>query len=103
MMSGVRVMKSNDRCYFCNAPAIGVHHLIFGTANRKLCDADGLYIAICANCHTSGPIPSRIHDNPMAEKLSKMLGQALWEIKETGCDEEELKTKFRKRYGGNYL
>lgn len=38
-----------------------------------------------------------IHDNPMAERLSKMLGQAMFEAK-IGSREE-----FRKRYGRSYL
>lgn len=42
-------------------------------------------------------IPEKIHDNPMAEKLSKMLGQAVYESK-IGSRED-----FRRRYGKSYL
>jgi hypothetical protein len=44
-----------------------------------------------------GKATERIHENPMAEKLSKMLGQAIWE-KHNGDREA-----FRKRYGKSYL
>ena len=44
-----------------------------------------------------GAINERIHGNPMAEKFSKMLGQAIWE-KHYGTRED-----FRKRYGKSYL
>ena len=68
-----------DHCFFCGRPADCEHHLIFGSANRELADEDCLKVPICNNCHTAGKVNSRIHDNPMAEKLSKMLGQMAYE------------------------
>ena len=84
-------------CFFCGKPAEGEHHLLFGNGTRKLADEDGLKVPICNNCHTIGGISERIHDNPMAEKLSKMLGQAIFEI-EVGDRED-----FMTRYGKSYL
>ena len=84
-------------CFFCGRPAEGEHHLLFGNGIRKLADEDGLKIPMCSNCHTTGKLTERIHDNPIAERLSKMLGQAVYESK-IGSREE-----FRKRYGKSYL
>lgn len=84
-------------CFICGKPATAEHHLIFGNGLRDLADQDGLKVPICNDCHTSGELVRRIHDNPMAEKLSKRLGQAVFEGK-IGSREE-----FQKRYGVNYL
>lgn len=84
-------------CAFCGREAEGEHHLIFGTAGRELSEKDGLKLPICNGCHNMGDKLRRIHDNPMAERLSKMLGQAIFEGKVGTRDD------FRKRYGRSYL
>ena len=54
--------------------------MIFGTSGRKFAEKYGLKVPICASCHTASELLCcRIHDNPMAETLSKMLGQAIFE------------------------
>lgn len=83
-------------CCICGREAEAEHHLIFGTAGRELSEKDGLKVPICNNCHNMGEVTKRIHGNPMAERLSKMLGQAIFEAK-IGSREE-----FRKRYGISY-
>lgn len=84
-------------CFFCGATAECEHHLIFGWGLRVLAEEDGLKVPSCNRCHNMGTKSERIHENEMAEKLSKMLGQAFYEIK-IGTREE-----FRKRYGKSYL
>lgn len=124
-------VEDDSVCIFCGRPAEAKHHLIFGTAGRRLSDEDGLIVPVCNNCHNMGAMTSRIHGNPMAEKLSKMLGQALWErnqiLREAvdlteivafetsedfegysyGKEKQRIKTKvrdaFRKRYGKSYF
>ena len=105
-----KVTQYNDICFFCGLPTEGTHHLIFGTANRTLSDKDGLFVPICGKCHTLGPVTERIHDNPMAEKLSKMLGQAIFERNyykdlwyQLNRDEDEARQSFTERYERNYL
>ena len=34
---------------------------------------------VCNNCHNMGTVTNRIHDNPVAEKMSKIIGQLAWE------------------------
>ena len=95
-MQGI-VTEYNEICIFCGRKAEAQHHLVFGTSGRKLSEKDGLKIPICNNCHNMGDKLCRIHDNPMAEQLSKMLGQAMFEAK-IGSRED-----FRRRYGKSYF
>lgn len=116
-------------CCICGKTVEAEHHLIFGTAGRQLSEKDGLKIPICNNCHNTGKATMRIHGNPVAERLSKMLGQAIWErqwILEKEADMandlageldfvefdygteviktmQEARENFRKRYGRSYL
>lgn len=91
------VTDYKDICYFCQAPRECWHHLIFGNGKREIADEDGLVIPMCNKHHNMGQVSERIHGNVMAEKLSKMLGQAIWE-KHYGDRKE-----FMKRYGRSYL
>ena len=91
------ITEYDDICIFCGRQAECEHHLIFGTAGRELSEKDGLKVPSCNNCHNMADKLHRIHDNPMAEKLSKMLGQAVFESK-IGTRED-----FRNRYGRSYL
>ena len=92
------VTEYTDICIFCGGPAECEHHLIFGNSLRKLADADGLKVPACNKCHNIAIKPEdRIHGNPIAEKLSKQLGQAIWEAHYG--DREA----FRKRYGISFM
>lgn len=119
MSKGI-VTEYPEICIFCGRPAEGEHHLIFGTAGRGLSEKDGLKVPTCNNCHNMGKADMKIHGNVMAEKLSKMLGQALWErnwiLKDAVHDPEKkdeegiqklesriARKEFRKRYGKSYL
>lgn len=96
-MSKSIVTEHEGICAFCGRETEGEHHLIFGTAGRELSEKDGLKLPVCNDCHNMGDKLRRIHDNPMAERLSKMLGQAIFEGKVGTRDD------FRKRYGRSYL
>jgi len=96
MSKGI-ITEYTEICSFCGRQSEGEHHLIFGTAGRELSEKDGLKLPVCNNCHNMGDPLKRIHGNSMAEKLSKMLGQAIYEAK-IGTREQ-----FRKRYGKSYL
>ena len=91
------VTEHESMCFFCGRPAECEHHLLFGSSIRELAEQDGLKVPACNNCHNMGRTTERVHDNPMAEKLSKILGQAVYEAK-IGNREE-----FRARYGKSYL
>ena len=101
------VTEYPEICIFCGRQAEAEHHLIFGTAGRELSEKDGLKIPVCNNCHNMGQKLCRIHENPMAERLSKMLGQAIWEKEWIFANNQQESRKareaFRKRYGRSYL
>ena len=91
------VTDYEEICFFCGKPAECEHHLLFGSGIRELADEDGLKVPSCNECHNMGETLKRVHDNPMAEKMSKMLGQAIFEAK-IGTREE-----FMARYGRSFL
>lgn len=77
-------------CEICGrAYATDTHHLI-GGSTRKLCDEDGLTLAICRDCHEF------IHKYPTAATMSKMLGQAIYE-------KDHTREQFRRRYGRSWM
>lgn len=103
--STVMQAKYRGYCFFCGkSVSNSEHHLLFGNGMRNLAEEDGLKVDACDMCHVIGKLLERIHDNPMAEKLSKMLGQAIYERNECakGATLDEAREKFRKRYGRSY-
>lgn len=99
------VTEFNRYCVFCSRPTEEEHHLLFGRGTRKLAEKDGIKVPVCSYCHTQNPVAQRIHDNTMAEKLSKIAGQLAWEKRcvASGKTEEEARADFTKRYGRSYL
>ena len=94
-----------EYCLFCGRPTTATHHLLFGRGIRPLADKDGLTIPICDGCHNMGDKLERIHDNPMAEKMSKIIGQLAYEkyMVAEGLNEKQARENFRHRYGHSYL
>ena len=76
-MSKSIVTRYEKYSAFSGAPAECEHHLIFGKGVHKLADADGLTIGLLHKEHNLSPKGTidQIHENPAAEKLSKMCGQ----------------------------
>ena len=94
------------------------HHLIYGTGLRDLADADGLILPLCNDEHNicrDGDQTKIIHGNTAAGKLSKMLGQVIWEqdyiARRLGIATQstadlwraEAREQFLKRYGIKFL
>lgn len=104
MMKKGIITEYDDYCLFCGRPVEAKHHLI-GGPNRKKAEEDGLKIPCCNNCHNVGDVLTRIHGNPMAEVMSKMMGQLAWEKRAVagGKTEKEAREAFRSRYGISYL
>ncbi len=98
--------SDKEYCFFCGRRAICDHHLIFGTSGREFAEKYGLKVPICATCHTASEfVVDRIHDNSMAERLSKMLGQMTWERDRAleGMSKDQIRDKFIKERGVSYL
>ena len=85
-----------ELCIFCYRPKQDVHHLVFGRANRKLSDEDGLTVPVCRECH------DLLHKN---DKISKIIGQLAYERDRCaeGLSKEEARESFRQRYSKSYL
>ena len=69
------------RCMICGRPAEHIHHLIGGTANRRLSERFGLVEPLCADCHRL------VHEDPVWNRALKRYGQRKWEEKYGGRDE----------------
>lgn len=111
MKNKSKVTDYMDYCIFHKyTPADHVHHLI-GGSNRQLSEKYGLTIPVCARCHTSGEkLEDSIHNNPRAEDLSKMLGQAIWEKNyykdlwyQLNRGEDEARERFIEIFGQSYI
>lgn len=107
------VTKYEDISVISGKPKETDHHLIFGKGLRSLADEDGLTIPLTHAEHNMSPngTKNQLHDNPIAESLSKMCGQLAWEkhyiAEKRGLPfediEEEAREAFRKRYQKSWL
>ena len=67
------------------------HHLMSGTANRRLAEEDGLFIYLCPMCHQI------VHMDPKVNRTTKAFAEKLWRDY-YGKSKEE----FIKRYGKSF-
>lgn len=93
------VQNDEKTCFLCGRNGardrLEKHH-IFGGANRKLSDEDGLFIWICGDrCHRNGRLSA--HKSAVTATLLHEIGQKAWE-KAYGS-----RAEFAKRYGKNFL
>lgn len=87
------LFTNSKKCWACGKEYdLERHHVIFGTANRKKAEEDGLWVYLCHQCHHD------VHNKDIWEKKAlQELGQQHWE--ETYGDRKA----FIKRYGKSYL
>ena len=90
------ITNYTEVCIFCYKPRNDEHHLVFGRANRKLADADGLTVPVCRECH------ELLHKH---DKISKIIGQLAYERDRCaeGYGKDAARDSFRMRYGKSYL
>ena len=96
------VVDYDNICAVCGKPKECTHHLIFGRGFHNLADEDGLTIPMCNGCHNMQYTPfktAQIHDNSMAESLSKMLGQLAWEENDIAQELADLKNRLNEFMG----
>ena len=47
------ILQSDERCYLCGSMyGLERHHIMSGTANRKISERYGVWCWLCHNCHT---------------------------------------------------
>ena len=114
------VTKYETFSAFSGTPTTTRHHLLFGRGIRPKAEADGVWIPLLDSEHnmSSKGVKFQVHENPAAEKLSKMAGQLAWERKYLAdklaeCEGlgfqaaddwmDEAREAFRKRYSESYL
>ena len=90
---GRSIISNARKCYVCGSEnALEKHHCIFGTANRKKAESDGLWVYLCQRDHEA------VHNSDICEKRAlQELAQEKWESKYGNRDE------FIKKYGKSYL
>lgn len=90
---------TNDmcHCYVCGTTRnIEKHHVIFGTANRKKSDQDGLVVPLCHYHHTGSN--KAVHLNRGLDLKLKQIAERKWlEYYDATVDE------WIKRFGKNYI
>lgn len=90
-------------CFLCGQYGMTETHHIFGAANRRLSDEDGLVVYLCPYCHNIPP--NGVHFDAQAMKRLRQVGQKAYEDKmaQNGLNKAEAREAFMQRYGKNYL
>ncbi len=92
------MIRFEDRaCFICGSrERVELHH-IFGAADRKKSDEDGLTVFLCARCHREGKTSA--HGSGETAQLLHAIGELMW----LRAHPEASVWDFRQRYGRNYL
>lgn len=95
--------KEKKSCFLCGRTAYTERHHIFGAANRKFSEQDGLVVDLCPDCHNRPP--NGVHFNKERMDALRRYGQTVYEnnLIADGKTRQEARTAFIKRYGKNYL
>ena len=90
------ILQNGKACYICGATHyLELHHIFYGTANRKISDADGCVVWLCQRHHTGA---GSVHGNRKIDLTLKARCEVAWLEKYNKTIED-----FIKRYGKNYL
>lgn len=82
-----------SRCYLCGRPPRQEHH-VFGGANRRKSEKNGLKVKLCLECHIYGP--EAVHTNQETMRRLRQEGQRAFERTHT-------RAEFISEFGKNYL
>ena len=90
------ILQRDKACYVCGATLnLHLHHIYYGTANRKLSDADGCVIYLCQAHHTGD---YGVHHNRNLDITIKSKCQIQWQR-----TYKKTKEDFIKKFGRSYL
>ena len=87
------IQSDTDYCYICGRYGTEIHHVFFGTANRKLSDKYGMTVGLCYNHHRG---KNGVHQNRELDLMLKREAQKLFISKYPKSD-------FMAIFGKNYL
>ena len=88
------IVECMDNCFVCGSPYVEVHHIMYGTANRKLSDKYGLVVPLCQEHHTGS---TGVHFKRSLDLCLKKLAQEKFD------DLYGANTSFKEVFGKNYL
>lgn len=85
MAKSIMHNKQDRTCYLCillngdysTRTGLQEHHVIFGTANRKMAERWGLKVYLCLQHHTAGQ--TAVHNNVDLQRLLQRKAQELFE------------------------
>lgn len=73
------IQQGDPRCFICGrVTELDRHHVMSGTANRKLSEEYGLTVYLCRNHHTG---PDGVHSNRKLADHLKRLAQIAFEAR----------------------
>ena len=85
------IMGTEDGvCFICGRQPDTARHEVFYGPNRQASKREGLWIAVCPDCHR------KIHANPEGFQLLKVTGQRAFEVLRP-------RGEFVRIFGRNYL
>lgn len=87
------ITEDMQHCFICGRPKEHIHHVFFGTSNRKLSDKHGLIVPLCYEHHEGN---YGVHRNKAVDSKLKQLGQRKFE--EAGYTRQEFMQIFGKSY-----
>ena len=95
-MAAKRSVMVDDlkRCIVCGRKPAQIHHVFYGTSNRKNADEDGFIVPLCLEHHTGSR--AAVHFNKVLDMALKQQAQRIYERKHT-------RQEFITRYGKSYL
>lgn len=96
------LIQQTKCCYVCGATSgLHLHHIFYGTANRKKSDEDKMTVFLCGYHHNLSN--AGIHFNKALDEKVKQQAEKIWIDTYADGDLENGIKLFIKRYGRNYL
>lgn len=92
-MKSIMPCDEKGKCYICERRCATHLHHIYGGANRKISDREGLTVYLCPECHTG---THGVHRNKELMDYLHRLGQIEYEHTHT-------REEFMQLFGKNYL
>ena len=88
------LQEDTDYCFVCGRYGTEIHHVCYGSANRKLSDRYGLVVGLCYNHHRGN---DGVHGG------NKELDMSLKQTAQAKFQEIYPQTDFLAVFGRNYL
>ncbi len=88
------IFEDMESCFVCGSPYVQVHHILYGTSNRKISDKLGYVAPLCQEHHTGS---HGVHFNKALDLHLKKLAQKHFEANLGN------RNAFRDMFGKSYL